>query len=305
MHEEVRSNNLLFQSEQHPLVPSRFKNRESYVLSQIHKKAYARAANGAEGLEVLDLGCNNGYGTAHIAKRAHRVVGIDVSEKAIKSAIAEHSAPNITYRMVDGGELPFEDNSFDLVTSFQVIEHVDDVPRYLREVKRVLRASGQVIFTTPNRCIRLEPDQRPWNPFHVREYDAQGLEAALREAFPRVEIEGLFAAPELYRIEYDRAARAKKAGRRSRVATKVRSIRVSARAAAINGAKAVLPGRLLHRLRAGSDQGTGARNAVPGNPDGQGSLEEFMERWSLDDFFYDKRNLDSALDLIAVCSPQA
>ncbi|MDH3239927.1 MAG: class I SAM-dependent methyltransferase [Alphaproteobacteria bacterium] len=289
------SKNILFQSEQHPLVPLEFDSREGYLLSLIHQKAYARAAEMTDGLDVLDVGCNNGYGTMKIAERSASVIGVDVSSQAIEAAIATHARPNIEYRLVDGAGLPFGDKTFDLVTSFQVIEHVDVVEPYLREIRRVLRDTGQVVFTTPNRCIRLDPGMTPWNPFHVREYEAAELEETLRSVIPNVSVEGLFAVPELYKIEYERVHRAKMAARRPRAA----HFRGTARAALFGAAKAVLPKGFVSFLR----------KAAAGNPANRpvddaesAELSEFIARWSLSDLFYSDENLDVALDLIAICS---
>ena len=224
MTDGASSGNLLFQSEHHPLVPLEFESRESYCLSLIHRKAYARAAEMAEGLDVLDLGCNNGYGTMKIAERCAGVIGVDVSSNAIEAAIATHAGPNIEYRVVDGRSLPSGEKAFDLVTSFQVIEHVEHVEPYLREIRRVLRDAGKAVFTTPNRCIRLEPGIKPWNRFHVREYEAAELRETLRAVFPNVSVEGLFAAPELYQIEHDRVGRAKAASAGRPVPSKVEKV---------------------------------------------------------------------------------
>lgn len=291
--------NVLFQSEQHPLVPLEFNSCEDYFLSLIHRKAYFRAAETADGLDVLDLGCNNGYGTMEIAERSASVIGVDVSKQAIEAAIATHAGLNIEYRLVDGGCLPFGDKTFDLVTSFQVIEHVDVVEPYLLEIRRVLRDNGKVAFTTPNRCIRLEPGMTPWNPFHVREYEATELEETLRSVFSNVSVEGLFAVPELYKIEYDRVSQAKMAARRGHAARSFRSFRATARAAVISGVKAVFPASFVSILR----KATASRPATSPVDDAESAaLSEFIARSSLSDLFYRDENLDEALDLIAICS---
>jgi SAM-dependent methyltransferase len=291
--------NLLFQSENHPLVPLEFDSCEGYCLSLIYRKAYLRAAEMAVGSDVLDLGCNNGYGTRTIAQRCRRIVGIDVSVQAIEAASSTHAEPNIEYRVVDGGSLPFKDRSFDLVSSFQVIEHVDHVEPYLHEIRRVLRDEGKVVFTTPNRCIRLDPGQRPWNPFHVREYDAVTLEQTLREVFPYVVVEGLFASPDLYRIERDRAARAKAATRPSRAARLIRTLLgISAGNVAIERIKAITPARLVRCLRS-----TGNRSSANSTDEVDSEiLPAFINRWSPSDLYYGDDDLDQALDLIAICS---
>lgn len=280
--------NLLFQSDHHPLLPLEFESPESYILGLMHRKAYSRAAEMANGLDVLDVGCNNGYGTKMIAERSAQVIGVDVSARAIEFANATHAGPNIEYQVVDGTTLPFKEKIFDLVTSFQVIEHVDGVETYLREIHRVLRDTGKAVFTTPNRSLRLKPGQNPWNPFHVREYEAAELEETLRDVFPDVSIEGLFAVPELYKVECRRVARAT-----SRRAHAARKFQVAARAAVIGSAKAVLPDEAIRRLRSVEAGRMASERAA---------LAEFMARWSLSDLFYRDQDLDKALDLIAICS---
>lgn len=266
------SGNLLFQSEQHPLVALQFDSCEKYLLSLIHRKAYDRAAGIANGLRVLDLGCNNGYGTATLAECAKHVFGVDVSAAAIETARSEHATKNIEYQLVDGDVLPFDDASFDLVTSFQVIEHVDDVPAYLKEISRVLCRSGTAVFTTPNRCIRLRSRQRPWNPFHLREYKAAGLRNDLQKQFAEVTVEGLFAAPVLEEMERARVAMSRRAGRFGLAA--------------------------IHFLRSMKNSVWAPR---PMNEGKRQELAAFMQRWSLADLYYADERLESALDLIAIC----
>ena len=89
--------NLLFQSKKHPLVSLDFETTQDYCLHLIHTKAYFRAAELAAN-RVLDVGCNNGYGTKILSTRCQRVVGVDVSENDtpcdLTNALASGSLPD-------------------------------------------------------------------------------------------------------------------------------------------------------------------------------------------------------------------
>src|SRR6185503_473836 len=88
-------------------------------------------------------------------------------------------------------------------------EHIDDPGPYLAEIRRVLTPSGFVMFTTPNREIRLSPGMKPWNEFHVREYSAPELVELLRPVFVDVEVSSLCATPGLAEVELARVRRAR------------------------------------------------------------------------------------------------
>jgi SAM-dependent methyltransferase len=266
----------------------RFASLAEYCLHLVHQKAYEEAALLAAERIVLDLGCNNGYGSAVLGQVCRRVAALDVSLTAIQDAQARFGNRGIDFRVYDGRKIPFDDLSFDLVVSFQVIEHLEDTGAYLTEIARVLRPSGVALFTTPNAAIRLDRDMKPWNEFHVREYRAAELAESLKAVFPEVDVRGLFATEELYRTEYDRCQRALKTARNRRSQSR-KSWAEQGRDKLVHLTKAILPSWALDSLRA-------RRTVVPPELD-----PAIIKKYSTDDFFYKSDNLDEALDLMAIC----
>jgi SAM-dependent methyltransferase len=153
----------------------------------LHLKRYAFAEPMCRGKDVLDLACGVGYGSAFLAESAERVVGADADEKAIAYANARYAAPNVEYVVSDAASLPLPPASFDVVCSFETIEHLPDREAYLAEVVRVVRDGGALVVSTP-RVDRttLHPD----NPFHQVELSRDDFAALLRRYFQDVEMYG-------------------------------------------------------------------------------------------------------------------
>ena len=266
---------LRLQADEHPLVELRDDaSVEERCLQAIHLKAYDEAVRLATDRDVLDLGCNTGYGTVRISAVAKRVVGADVSTRALDVARARPDGRRVAWQVVGDGPLPFEADSFDLVTSFQVIEHLDDPVPWLREIARVLRADGIAILTTPNAAIRLDPGMTPWNRFHVREYRAAELGALLGQVFASVHVRGLFGTPTLTDTELRRVGRARRKARIARYARPV--LEFGPVRTVVDGLR-----RRRQRRRAGA------------------TVVADQERFTTDDLFYADHDLERALDLIA------
>jgi SAM-dependent methyltransferase len=157
---------------------------------QRHVVAYRFAAQRAAGKAVLDAGCGEGYGTAMLSGVAAQATGVDLAAEAV--AHARTAYPEATFVEANLVELPAEDASVDLVVSFQVIEHLWDIPRFLDEVARVLRPGGEFLCATPNRLTF-----PPGNPFHTVEYSPAELAATLATRF---EVSGLFGVQHGWRL---------------------------------------------------------------------------------------------------------
>ena len=96
-------------------------------------------------LKILDVGCGTGLNTRALRERGHKVVGVDISEKAIEK-FRRAGFDGECCDVVEG--LPFEEASFDLVYVSEVIEHISDTDAFLAEVYRVLRPSGKLLLST-------------------------------------------------------------------------------------------------------------------------------------------------------------
>lgn len=104
------------------------------------------------GSSVLDIGCGAGFISNPLANDGYRVTGIDVAEGALETA-RKFSNPlkQSQYITADAYQLPFADQSFDVVMMLDFLEHIDDMPRALAEAHRVLKPDGIYIFHTFNR----------------------------------------------------------------------------------------------------------------------------------------------------------
>lgn len=147
---------------------------------QRSKLAYVEAAKRVCG-DILEIGTGTGYGIDIIAPRCRRFVTMDKTRSEELAEMPE----NVEFVQATVPPLPFADESFDYVVSFQVIEHIKRDKEFVREVRRVLKKGGKFIVSTPNRPMSLTR-----NPWHVREYTADEF-GALLSTFTEVEALGV------------------------------------------------------------------------------------------------------------------
>ena len=107
---------------------------------------YSFACQLAAGRTVLDIGCGAGYGTRMLLEqgKARTVIGLDITQTVRE---AENLAEG------DAQCLPFANSKFDLVTAFEVIEHLDDPEKVVSEIFRVLTPMGVALISTPRRDL--------------------------------------------------------------------------------------------------------------------------------------------------------
>jgi SAM-dependent methyltransferase len=145
-----------------------------------HEVVYQRLRDRCAGSDVLEAGCGEGYGADLIADVARQVIGLDYDEATVAHVRARY--PRVNMRHGNLAELPLPDGSVDVVVNFQVIEHLWDQPQFVAECLRVLRPSGVLLMSTPNRVTFSPGRDTPINPFHTRELNAGELGELLENA---------------------------------------------------------------------------------------------------------------------------
>ena len=92
-----------------------------------HFHRYAFACEQVAGLEVLDIASGEGYGSAMLAATAAKVVGVDVDPQVVSNANLRYGQKDrLAFHVGRAQEIPFPDSSFDAVTSFETIEHIEN-----------------------------------------------------------------------------------------------------------------------------------------------------------------------------------
>ncbi|HVM97258.1 MAG TPA: class I SAM-dependent methyltransferase [Candidatus Acidoferrales bacterium] len=170
-----------------------------------HLVAYRYAQDWVRGKVVLDAGCGDGYGTELLSQEAARALGVDRSAETIAVAKQRYHRSNLEYRVCALERLNELKQSFDVVSHFQVIEHLHDPRPFLRQAREVLNPGGALIITTPNRLNSFVE-----NPYHVHEYIAAELRQLLNEVFEQCEILGVCGNDKVMAFERQRGVQAKR-----------------------------------------------------------------------------------------------
>ncbi|MBS7247152.1 MAG: class I SAM-dependent methyltransferase [Candidatus Jordarchaeales archaeon] len=135
-----------------------FKNAERRAETYVAKmRVFLRSVSG---LRVLDVGCGVGGACLTLANHANQVVGIEINSLAIQLAkLNAKKAKNgvIDFILASGLNLPFKEGCFNLTICNDVLEHVEDKHKLLKEIHSVLDDEGRLFLTTPNRLYPVEP----------------------------------------------------------------------------------------------------------------------------------------------------
>jgi SAM-dependent methyltransferase len=237
-----------------------------------HMAAYHFAAARAVGKSVLDAGCGEGYGAARLAEFARDVLGVDRAEP-IAVARARHRHARLAFEVADLERLGTLGRRFDLVVSFQVIEHLPRPEAFLASLAACVAPGGELIVTTPNRLMSVSE-----NPYHLREWTAPELLALAAPVVPGVAVLGMHGSERVLAYEHARGEQVRRILRLDPL-----------------GLRKLLPGfvvrgvfpRLARLVRSRIAAGDGSPAIGP------------------DDFAVRGDGLERALDLVLVASPRA
>lgn len=172
-------NNEKLENDYERMVPEFHKDRLIYAE---HVTRYLAARSVVKDKVVLDIASGSGYGTQILAEAAKHVYGVDVNETAINYSKKHYGGSNIEYLVGDGESIPLDDNSVDVVITFETIEHIKDYKKFLVEVERVMKKDGLAIVSTPN-----DVEFAEGNHFHLHEFKYDELVTLLKRQFKNID----------------------------------------------------------------------------------------------------------------------
>lgn len=122
------------------------KTKTPWVISKIQKYFPQ-----SQQVSILDVGCGGGFLANVLAEHKYRVTGLDASPESLRVAKAHDGTGTVNYIEGDAYEMPFPDQSFEVITAMDFLEHVDQPEKVVAEISRLLKPGGVFIFHTFNR----------------------------------------------------------------------------------------------------------------------------------------------------------
>jgi len=162
-------------------------NEKSMDLSQQeHLVRYLLAINYIKDKTVLDIACGIGYGTYYLSPYCKNITGVDNSDEAIKIAKKRYKRSNLFFLKADATSTTLESSSFDVIVSYETIEHINDQKAFLSEIMRLLKPDGLLLLSCPN--IAWSKKYNIKNIFHFREYTFSEIKNLLLTYFRFIDI---------------------------------------------------------------------------------------------------------------------
>jgi SAM-dependent methyltransferase len=150
------------------------------------------------GGDLLDVGCGTGVFLSRARRHGFRVTGIDIDQRAIETAKKRHGIGDAHPMSLEEFSQRFPGRKFDVITCFQILEHLDNIRGFLSLVRTLLKPGGFIVIGTPNRERWVEPRQMPFHktanigdypPMHLTRWNKKALENLLRsERFAHIKV---------------------------------------------------------------------------------------------------------------------
>lgn len=144
---------------------------ETFILSRDsieHLHRYSIVNQYIKDKTVLDIACGEGYGSFLMSNLANKVYGVDIDNDTIVAANLKYKKNNLSFRHGSTSAIPLDDNSIDVIVSFETLEHHDEHEIMMHEIKRVLKKDGLVVISTPDK-LHYTDIPKFTNKFHVKE----------------------------------------------------------------------------------------------------------------------------------------
>ena len=173
--------------------------RAAYLRIGNHWLRYEFARRFSEGKRLLDLGCGHGAGFLVLRGVCQEYVGVDVDSSAIEWAQGCFGNDSCKPTFVTADELRQNARlrNFDVVTSFETIEHVWNPRAHIEQARTLLRPGGILLLSTPNGTLSSHRKERFRTPYHIDEYSVHELSHLLDGYFDVVEYYGIYRADHL------------------------------------------------------------------------------------------------------------
>lgn len=151
-------------------IPEYFVDTNDEIVKE-HEDRYNSIIKLIDNKVVLDAACGSGYGSFEISKYAKSITGIDISNDSIEYAKNNYKAENLNFNVASVTEMPFENHHFDVVVSFETIEHITEKQQllFLEQIKRVLKKDGILVISTPDK-LNYSDKKNYKNEFHIKEF---------------------------------------------------------------------------------------------------------------------------------------
>ncbi len=168
-----------------------FGSRSRLFLDHVSRYWWAHGLAGD--MDVLDCACGKGYGSFILASSARSVLGIDLSQRSLDMARLSFNRDNIEYRLHDVLEVDGLGRRFDLITAFEIIEHIPSAKteRFLSGLSRSLKPRGKLLLSTPNDNV-VRHSGVPIPEYHINNFSPSRLRSTLEGHFSNVKILGQY-----------------------------------------------------------------------------------------------------------------